>query len=260
MTTIVTRAGKGSPLTNTEMDTNLTNLNTYKCETANNLSDLTNATTARSNLGLVIGTNVPSPTGTGASGTWGINVTGSAGSATTATQVSNSHTAGTGLSGSTFNGSTAVTWTLATSGVSAGSYGSASAIPVITVDAYGRATNITTATVAGGQSGIAKAWVNFQGGNGNTAGTINASFNVSSITVNAAGDYTANFTTAMPDANYVVSGSSRYGDNAAGQRWLAIYSNTTLTNSMNASYVRCVSAYQNGGFDAAQIFTLVVHR
>lgn len=52
MTTIVTRAGKGSPLTNTEMDTNLTNLNTYKCETANNLSDLTNTTTARTNLGL----------------------------------------------------------------------------------------------------------------------------------------------------------------------------------------------------------------
>jgi hypothetical protein len=52
MTTIVTRAGKGSPLTNTEMDTNLTNLNTYKCETDNNLSDLTNTTTARTNLGL----------------------------------------------------------------------------------------------------------------------------------------------------------------------------------------------------------------
>lgn len=34
MTTIVTRAGKGSPLTNTEMDTNLTNLNTDKLEVA----------------------------------------------------------------------------------------------------------------------------------------------------------------------------------------------------------------------------------
>lgn len=32
MTTIVTRADKGSPLTNTEMDTNLTNLNSYKVE------------------------------------------------------------------------------------------------------------------------------------------------------------------------------------------------------------------------------------
>ena len=42
------------------------------------------AGTARTNLGLVIGTNVPSPTGTGASGTWGINITGNAGTATTA--------------------------------------------------------------------------------------------------------------------------------------------------------------------------------
>lgn len=32
MTTLVTRAGKGSPLTNTEMDTNLTNLNSDKTE------------------------------------------------------------------------------------------------------------------------------------------------------------------------------------------------------------------------------------
>ena len=34
MTTIVTRSGKGSPLTNTEMDTNLTNLNSDKIETS----------------------------------------------------------------------------------------------------------------------------------------------------------------------------------------------------------------------------------
>ena len=32
MTTIVTRAGKGSALTNTEVDSNFTNLNTYKTE------------------------------------------------------------------------------------------------------------------------------------------------------------------------------------------------------------------------------------
>ena len=35
MTTIITRASKGSPLTNTEMDNNLTNLNTDKLETVN---------------------------------------------------------------------------------------------------------------------------------------------------------------------------------------------------------------------------------
>ena len=36
------------------------------------------AANARTNLGLVIGTDVPGPTGTGASGTWGISITGSA--------------------------------------------------------------------------------------------------------------------------------------------------------------------------------------
>ena len=56
---------------------------------ANNLSDVASASTARSNLGLVIGTNVPSPTGGGASGTWGINISGNAATATSATTASN---------------------------------------------------------------------------------------------------------------------------------------------------------------------------
>ena len=47
-----------------------------------------------------------------------------------------------------------------------------------------------------------RAWVNF---NGTGAVAIRASGNVSSITDNGVGDYTVNFTTAMPDANYAVS-------------------------------------------------------
>lgn len=43
------------------------------------------ASGARTNLGLSIGTDVPSPTGTGASGTWGINISGNAATATNAT-------------------------------------------------------------------------------------------------------------------------------------------------------------------------------
>lgn len=49
-----------------------------------------------------------------------------------------------------------------------------------------------------------RAWVNF---NGTGTVAIRASGNVSSITDNGVGDYTVNFTTAMPDANYSVSGS-----------------------------------------------------
>jgi hypothetical protein len=57
--------------------------------------------------------------------------------------------------------------------------------------------------------GSARAWAVFTGGQGNTAGTINGSFNVSSITVNGTGDYTVNYTTAMPNANYTVFGGCR---------------------------------------------------
>jgi hypothetical protein len=65
--------------------------------------------------------------------------------------------------------------------------------------------------------GSARAWVNFAGGNGNTAGTINNSFNVSSITVNGTGDYTANFTNAFSNANYCFAGSAFYAaDGASG--------------------------------------------
>lgn len=44
----------------------------------------TSAAAARTAIGTVIGTDVPSPTGTGASGTWDINITGNADTATTA--------------------------------------------------------------------------------------------------------------------------------------------------------------------------------
>jgi len=54
----------------------------------------------------------------------------------------------------------------------------------------------------GTQTGtLCRAWVNF---NGVTTAAIRASFNISSVTRNGTGDYTVNFTTALPDANYSV--------------------------------------------------------
>jgi hypothetical protein len=52
MSTVTLRNVKGSPLTNAEVDANFSNLNSDKSEKAANLSDLTSASTARSNLGV----------------------------------------------------------------------------------------------------------------------------------------------------------------------------------------------------------------
>jgi hypothetical protein len=60
MATIVTRetgdTAKGSPLTNTEVDNNFINLNSDKMEKTQNLGDVSNTATARTNL------DVPSTT------------------------------------------------------------------------------------------------------------------------------------------------------------------------------------------------------
>jgi hypothetical protein len=62
---------------------------------------------------------------------------------------------------------------------------------------------------AGTQIGtFCRAWVNF---NGTGTIAIRASFNVSSITDNATGDYTVNLTTAMPDANYAAVATTGNG-------------------------------------------------
>lgn len=57
---------------------------------------------------------------------------------------------------------------------------------------------------AGVEVYTAKAWVNF---NGTGTLAIRAAGNVSSVTDNGTGDYTANFTNAMTDANFCVSAS-----------------------------------------------------
>jgi hypothetical protein len=68
--------------------------------------------------------------------------------------------------------------------------------------------NASTGVLAtqNGMTGIAKAWVAYNG----ITQTILSSFNVSSVTYNAVGDYTVNFTTAMANANYGVSGTAGY--------------------------------------------------
>jgi len=52
----------------------------------------------------------------------------------------------------------------------------------------------------------ARAWVNF---NGSGVIAINSAYNVASITDNGVGDYTVNFSAAMPTATYAVVGTAQ---------------------------------------------------
>jgi hypothetical protein len=74
-----------------------------------------------------------------------------------------------------------------------------------------------------------RAWVNF---NGTGTVAIRASGNVSSITDEGTGDYTVNFTTAMPDAHYSMSG---YAVNPASRALIFGDTNTYATGSMRVS-------------------------
>jgi hypothetical protein len=83
----------------------------------------------------------------------------------------------------------------------------------------------------------ARAWVNF---NGTGTVAIRASGNVSSITDNGTGDYTINFTTAMPDANYAANSTNT---TATGAVSTSIQSPTTTTLGV-VSYLGASAADQ----------------
>ena len=81
---------------------------------------------------------------------------------------------------------------------------------------------------------LARAWINFDGTSA-SIGAGRASGNVSSVTDNGTGDYTINFSTAMPDTNYcVVTGMS---GNAASSNGNEFYVSTQVSGpSYNSGY------------------------
>ncbi len=91
----------------------------------------------------------------------------------------------------------------------------------------------------------AKAWVNF---NGSGTVAIRASGNVSSITDVSTGRYIANFTTAMPDANYATLATFGYSGNSNPNYSPRIESQTTSavqvdTNGSTGGYNDLPSVY-----------------
>jgi hypothetical protein len=92
-----------------------------------------------------------------------------------------------------------------------------------------------------------RAWVNF---NGTGTIAIRGSGNVSSITDGGTGQYTVNFTTAMPDANYAVNLSSNYNDSS----WNTAFIVSTATGSMSMRQAVFGGGYVDESIECVSIF------
>lgn len=103
---------------------------------------------------------------------------------------------------------------------------------------------------------MARAWVNF---NGTGTVAIRASGNVTSITDNGTGDYTVNFTTAMPDANYGIA-SDMQSDYAIFSG--AIAPRVKFISSQAAGNCRLICGYQgsSSGYTDSPIFCVSIFR
>tara|TARA_B110000285_G_C14971287_1_gene536705 strand:- start:689 stop:997 length:309 start_codon:yes stop_codon:yes gene_type:complete len=100
---------------------------------------------------------------------------------------------------------------------------------------------------------MAKAWVNING-----VGTISIrnSYNVSSITDNGTGRYTANFATALPNTNYIgISGGGVYADNAgSGQGRNNMINKMTTTHCAISNFNDAGNAYEDTEISSILVF------
>lgn len=193
---------------------------------ANNLSDLTNITTARTNLGLgamalqdSASVNI---TGGTISGVTGLSAVTSVAGRTGAVVLANTDISGLGT-GSTLNAGT-------------------SANNLVQLDGSGHIPSSVLASTI-------RAWVTFDGTT--SPATIKASSNVSSVINSGSGRYIVNFTTPMTDVNYALSGS---GCNT-GSNYIGLLSENPL-------YARTTSSvgivFYNGASGATMSFGSVI--
>jgi hypothetical protein len=114
-------------------------------------------------------------------------------------------------------------------------------------------TNSTSATNP--IKGSALVWVNFVG----SSGSVNAQYNVSSVTRNGTGDYTINFTNAMVDTNYAIAGAcklSTFGN--ADVAIVGFYRNTASPNLTTSARINTTNT--GGSAEDPTIVTFIVHR
>jgi hypothetical protein len=111
----------------------------------------------------------------------------------------------------------------------------------LTVDTLRASTGVLA--TQNGMTGIAKAYVNYNG----VAQTVTGSFNVSSVTYNGVGDYTVNFTTSMPNTNYNIAfGCQATSDIGTGNGPFAVGEISTAVGAVTASSIRIWSKGASG--------------
>ena len=103
-------------------------------------------------------------------------------------------------------------------------------------------------------SGRAKAWVNF---NGEGTVAIRDDFNVNTIGDNGLGDYTVNFSTALPDSDYVWALNERNDDNSASTQTFsspAANCETPSSSSFRFSLITPVNNTKHDGKYVVAVF------
>jgi hypothetical protein len=161
----------------------------------------------------------------------------------------------------TFSGNVSVSGTFTTSGVATfvssvdikGATSLASTLKVNSSVVISSDLSFNSGYGSGALAYGVRAWVNF---NGTGTIAIRNSGNVSSLTDNGVGDYTINFATNFPDANYACAGFSQQGNgDAAPNGVVALKNPATITTSA----VRIiVGTPGNNAFDRDYVYVVAV--
>ena len=98
-----------------------------------------------------------------------------------------------------------------------------------------------------------RAWMRYRG----DTNALDGSGNVSSVTDNATGDFTMNFTTAMSDANYGVLGTTGYNDTSLN---IGIRNNGTHEAPTTTTMRFCVCVNYNSNLSDERYISVAIVR
>lgn len=105
---------------------------------------------------------------------------------------------------------------------------------------------------AGDPASVAKAWVTFNGTNGN----ILSGYNVSSVTRNSAGRWTVNFTKPMPNTAFATNVTCMNTGNSEGE-WTAVDSFSGSGKGLNYVRIMNYSIQNNGSLDCPEVYVTI---